>query len=537
MKKRAILATRLEDGLTDLAYTLLNAGHELITDNHAGRIIAMAGLPVTPVEFATRQSKITLGRTASLHYSLHAGIAVDTADAKQVSALAAASMTRVDVVVAQLPQAVSDFGEHPEATLFRSDWPATAALLQSAIARFDRVVTLCDPATFADAKDAFGDSEEAVATRKKLAITALKHLGGYQAALLEAIAGPQGWDAKGDAKGTANDADLADGSAPEAADLVLPAGGWGMTLAPDDTAVTPAGWRRFQDTGGAVALTGRFDRLHGDDPDARALLDLDLALGVLSELSDAPSAAVAVRGHVCSVASAPESSLRAVLRAIGADPIAARGGVLAFNGRVDATLAKALLEFPHAKGLRIIAAEAFDDAAAVSLGSEVDRTLIELPRAGHGAVKAFLRPTRYGVLLEGRERNVPDLAQAKVAGAIAAPAALMGAADLAFRVARHCASSAVVIADAHGTLGICAGQAHTTDAVQIAALKARRANRACAAVATQGLETPAAIAALAKAKVGLLVLPAESITPAVVEAADGVSMSLLAVTEGWRTLR
>ena len=528
MKRRALLLPRRDDGLLELAHNLLNVGLELVVSDLAGRVIAAAGLPVMPLDFATRQSKLLGGRGSSLHQSFHLGIAANLDSDRERNALDNARVPAVDVVVAQLPQLVEDLGDDPVAGLGRSDAPAVVALVQLAAANFGRVVVLTDPSDYSLVPAALTRTDEGLAMRRTLASRALAAVAAFVELQLSFV------DLDRPAE-----PEPSEGAAPvaEPVDLSVPAGGMMVALAPADSVPGTAHWTLYEDSASALTAQGSFDLLHGEPPDKAALLDMDAAMSALADLPAHPSCAVAARGHVCSVASSVDSSMRAMLRAIGADPAAARGGALAFNGRVDATLARALVDFEHAKGLRLLMAEAFDDEAAVMLGAEADRTLIEVPRDRRGGVRGTVRPTRYGVLFEAASAAIPELAQAKPLGATQPAPQLLAAADLAFRTARHLASAALVICDSTGTLGVAGGQAHISDAVQIGAAKARRANRACAAVASRPIEHPAAVAALARAQVKILVLPAAPRNPGVIDAADGAGMAVLHVASGWRTLR
>ncbi|GEM_PF-3529046 len=530
MKRRAILLPASDQGLQDLAYRLLSLNLELVASDVAGRALAMAGLPVTPVEFATKQAKLVGGRAAPLHYSLHAGIAADSSSAIEIKQLENARIPLVDVVVAHVPQAPEDFGDEPLVGYASGGYTGVAAAISAGISRADRVVVLVDPADYDKIPDAVGDGGDALTLRVTLAAKAARHLATFHSVIGELFA-PGAPDVEETSDGPEFGTPAAD------IDLQVPDGGLKFALGPVNPPSLPRSWRAYEDLSEALTAPAQYDVLHGEPPTITRQIDLDVALCTLDDMPAHPTSVVAINGHVCAVASSPKSSMRALLRAIGADPIAARGGVLAFNGRVDETLARALMDFEHAKGLHIVAADAFDEEAAMILSEETDRTLIELPRVRRGRVRARLKATRFGVYIEPVVGGSVNLGAGQVATETPPPTTLGDAANLAFRVARNCAGVATVICDGFGTLGMSSGQAHATDAIQIATAKARRANRACVAVIDRGISSGAAAAALARAQVKLVVLPVNQTPDEVYAALDASEIAAIEVADGWRTLR
>lgn len=527
MRARAFISTRHEAGVVELSRQLLTAGYELVAAGAAGRTIAVAGLPVTPVEVATRMQPLLGGRVAPMHHTIHAGIAARRSSEREMAALQRAGIPLVDVVVCQLPQTDADLGPNGAESLALQDTAAVAAVLHAALVRPFDVVTLCDPGDFAQLPDALGDSEQAVATRVQLAANAATHTRAYHRVVARAL-------------GADDDVYVAPAApsveeAPVAVELG--AGSLTLALAPAQMACDVAHWRIYNDTTATIAGAAALRVAHGPPPNARQRLDIDVAVGMLADVPHGAAAVVAANGHLCALACASDSGMRAIFRAIGADPTAAASGLLAFNGRFDATLARALSDFEAAKGLRLIAAEGFDDDVVEALGGSGARTLIEVPADRRGHITADLRPTRFGVLVEPTPPHAVDLMNANIVTETPPPTELLLAAELGFRAARHCNSTCVVLADGFGTIALSAGHAHVSDAVQIAVAKARRANRPCVAVVDHGIALPALLTALIRARVGMLVVPAGTTTTAISSAADLVSLCIVEIGAGWRTLR
>ncbi len=218
---------------------------------------------------------------------------------------------------------------------------------------------------------------------------------------------------------------------------------------------------------GAEAAT-----LDAIDPTRRA--DLAAALAVLEAL-DEPAVVIASGGLPCVAVRQVGSAARAMLRAFAADPLALQGGTLATTVVLDLTATRALLEPAGASLGRIAWIEAEDEAGAMLQAEQATRTLQfqRRPDASHSlvcdALGAWFLPRR---ALPSANTLASKLAHRLQAGG--APGAAAAALRLGLALVRLLPGRSAVAVHPELAFAIVGGQAHISDALQIAIAKVRK---------------------------------------------------------------
>lgn len=85
-------------------------------------------------------------------------------------------------------------------------------------------------------------------------------------------------------------------------------------------------------------LDALFDKLNGKELSYNNLLDVDAAVGLMSDFTDEPSFAILKHNNACGVASRP-TLVQAYNDALAGDPVSAFGGILIANRTMDITTA------------------------------------------------------------------------------------------------------------------------------------------------------------------------------------------------------
>ena len=203
------------------------------------------------------------------------------------------------------------------------------------------------------------------------------------------------------------------------------------------------------------------------------LLDLEAAVALAGRF-ERPACVIVKHNQPCGAACA-ETLLEAYTQALAADPLSAFGGIVAVNRTLDGETATAIAQM-------FVECVAFPE-----LTSEADAAL---------AGKKNLRLVR----LEAADLETSDAWQLKLAGpwvlaqrdgAAAVPpwrtvtrraptAAEMSALMFAWEVAAAARSNAIVLARGAALVGLGSGQTSRVDAVDVALMKARRANHTVA---------------------------------------------------------
>jgi phosphoribosylaminoimidazolecarboxamide formyltransferase / IMP cyclohydrolase len=156
-------------------------------------------------------------------------------------------------------------------------------------------------------------------------------------------------------------------------------------------------------------------------------------------------------------------------QALGADPVSAYGGIVALNRKVSSELAGHLAEqFVEV----LIAPEYEDDAVAALRGKQALRILRDRERRGAGPGDRDYRRVLGGFLVQDADAEVDDREGMKVVTESHPDEEGWGDLLFAWRVAKHVASNAIVVARGLRTIGIGGGQMSRVDAVRLALEKA-----------------------------------------------------------------
>ncbi len=167
-----------------------------------------------------------------------------------------------------------------------------------------------------------------------------------------------------------------------------------------------------------------------------------------------------------------ESLLEAYEKALSSDPVAAFGGVVALNRKLDGASARKIVEiFTEV----IIAPEADDAALAIIAAKKNLRLLLAGSLPDLRAPTLDVRSVAGGLLVQDRDKGVLEEGALKVVTKRAPTAREMADLRFAWRVAKHVKSNAIVYAKNSVTVGIGAGQMSRVDSARLAARKAEEA--------------------------------------------------------------
>jgi phosphoribosylaminoimidazolecarboxamide formyltransferase/IMP cyclohydrolase len=100
--RRALIGVSDKSGLLELATGLHAAGVEIVSTGGTARMLADAGVPVTPVEEVTGFPESFDGRVKTLHPRVHAGLLADTRKPEHLAQLAQLDITPFDLLVVNL---------------------------------------------------------------------------------------------------------------------------------------------------------------------------------------------------------------------------------------------------------------------------------------------------------------------------------------------------------------------------------------------------------------------------------------------------
>ena len=202
---------------------------------------------------------------------------------------------------------------------------------------------------------------------------------------------------------------------------------------------------------------------------------------------------------------------------------------MAVNGSITAALAEQMNEL----FLEVVVARQIENDAAVLFAKKKNLRVVTIPAPYWNApAPALMGVWMYDVaLIQDEDSGFPELSELKTVTRRTPSTAEATAMNMAWKVAKHVKSNAIVVADQDGTVGIGAGQMSRIDSSYLAVRKAGIA----------GLEVKGAVAAsdaffpfadgvmeLAKFGIGAVIQPGGSIRDEeVIEAANGANLAMV----------
>ncbi len=439
IERRALVSVYRKDGIADLGRGLAQRGFEIVSTGGTAEELRKAGVAVSGVSDVTGFPEILDGRVKTLHPKLHAGILARRDVAAHVRTLAEHGIPPVDVVVVNLypfEEKVAKGAGFDEAV--ENIDVGGPSMLRAAAKNFRHVAVLVDPGDYPlllEQLDREGGID--LQTRLYFAQKAFRHSSRYEAAIA-------GYMAQIEAKDGAFVASDGDDVFPYRLGLSFEKV---QELRYGENPHQRAAF--YSDLGSTLYSVAAARKRQGKELSFNNILDLDAAWRLVTEL-DEPACVIVKHTNPCGVAlgAGPGEALE---RAWACDPVSAFGGFVAFNRRVDAETAKRVA----AQFVEALIAPGFEAGAREAL-----------------AAKKNLR-VMGGLLAQEWDLHRLDKEKCEVVTRRAPSEQEWRALLLAWTVAKHVKSNAIVFSNAVQTLGIGAGQMSRVDSARIAVLKAQ----------------------------------------------------------------
>jgi len=211
-------------------------------------------------------------------------------------------------------------------------------------------------------------------------------------------------------------------------------------------------------------LDGLFDQLHGKEISYNNLLDIDAAVGLISEFQDC-TFAVMKHNNACGLASR-DSLVEAWKDALAGDPVSAFGGVLITNRVVDASTAEEM----HKIFFEVIIAPAYEEKALAILKQKKNRII--LVQKGPGLQERNVRTALNGVLVQDRDRATESVEDMRCVTTSEPAGAQLEDLVFANKLVKHTKSNTIVLAKNKQLLASGVGQTSRIDALKQAIEKA-----------------------------------------------------------------
>jgi phosphoribosylaminoimidazolecarboxamide formyltransferase/IMP cyclohydrolase len=216
------------------------------------------------------------------------------------------------------------------------------------------------------------------------------------------------------------------------------------------------------------ACIGRAQQLQGKELSFNNLADADTALECVRQFTEA-ACVIVKHANPCGAAQA-ESLSAAYERAYRTDPTSAFGGIIAFNRRLDAQTAAAIVQRQFVEV--IVAPTVEPEVERALAGKDNVRVLVVGDLGETQAPRLEYRSIHGGLLAQTADLGHEPATDFRVVTRRAPTAAELRDLVFAWRVAHFVKSNAIVLARDNATVGIGAGQMSRVVSSRIAAMKA-----------------------------------------------------------------
>jgi phosphoribosylaminoimidazolecarboxamide formyltransferase/IMP cyclohydrolase len=457
MTKRALLSVYRKEGIVDLARGLAARGYEILSTGGTAAELEKAGVKVTGVSTATGFPEILDGRVKTLHPSIHAGILARRDAPEHQAALEKHGIAPIDVVVVNLYPFEDKVAKGcPFDEAVENVDVGGPTMVRAAAKNFRHVAVVVDPADYGLLLEQL-DREGGIdaATRLFFAQKAFRHTGRYDAAIA----------------GYFSQVEERDGAyLPAESDETFP---YRLALTFEKVQDLRYGENPHQraafysDLGSTLYSVAAARKMQGKELSFNNILDLDAAWRLVTELEQ-PACAIIKHTNPCGtgVGSGP---LEAYERAWACDPTSAFGGIVAFNGRVDAASAKKVTgQFVEA-----VIAPGFEADALKVFAKKTSLRVMSMDTTGiHKATGFDFRRVMGGLLAQQWDLHRLERDRCEVMTKRAPSEEEWKALLFAWTVVKHVKSNAIVYANAVQTVGVGAGQMSRVDSARFAAQKA-----------------------------------------------------------------
>ncbi len=462
--RRALLSASDRMGLVPFAEDLARRGVALISTGGTARDLRAAGLAVTEVSQVTGQPEMMDGRVKTLHPAVHGALLAQRD--RHAGDMAVAGIEGIDLLVVNLypfEAALARGADAPE--LVETIDIGGPAMVRAAAKNHAWVAVAGDAEGYAAVlSDLEAHGGTRLATRRALAARAFARTAAYDAAIAQWMSG---WMARGEP--TAD---------PPRHRVV-----GGRLIGALRYGENPHQRAAFHESGAPRPGVATARQLQGKALSYNNLADADAAIEAVAEIAGGrseggrpacvPACVIVKHANPCGAALG-ESAADAHARALDCDRESAFGGIVALSAEIDEAAAHAIAGV----FAEVVVAPAVSEAARAVLAAKPDLRVLTTLLPDPAAPGEVVRSVAGGLLIQ--ERDAGRVAQGDLRVVTRRAPGDGEAADmlLAWRVAKHVRSNAIVLAKDGRTVGIGPGQTSRVGAVRVALDKAAAMARA-----------------------------------------------------------
>lgn len=439
---RALISVSDKTGIVEFTKGLIDAGIEIISTGGTKKVLDDAGLSTLSIDEVTGFPEMMDGRVKTLHPKIHGGLLGRRDLASHLEAMKAQDILPIDFVCVNLypfKETISK-ADVTEAEAIENIDIGGPSMLRSAAKNFASVTVVVDPEDYslvlAEMKS---NQATTLETRKRLAAKVFRHTSAYDALIAEYLT------------------NRVEELEPEKMTLTYELK---QTLRyGENSHQTAAFYQNARPVSYSIASA---EQLHGKELSYNNIKDADAAIRIAREFS-APTVVALKHMNPCGIGSG-RTIAEAYQFAYEADPTSIFGGILVANREIDVETAEEM----HKLFLEIIIAPSFSKEAFDVLSSKKNLRLMTLDFSNTNSDQQEVVSVLGGLLVQEQDvvTEIPE--EWEVATDRKPTDEELKALAFAWKAVKHVKSNAIVVANAHQTVGVGAGQMNRVGSVKIA---------------------------------------------------------------------
>lgn len=438
MKKLALISVSDKTKISDLAFSLIKNGYEIIATGNTAKLLKENNIGVTEISSLTGFPEIFDGRVKTLHPKIFGGILFRRDISSDIEQADKNDINPIDIVCVNLYPFVKTISK-PDSTLeeiIENIDIGGPSLVRASAKNYKFVSILTNPDQYDSFIDELNSGKISESTRKKLAVEAYSHTANYDTHI----------------------ANYLEKRFEESPSYLRVNEKINYTL------------RYGENPHQSAAVYGNFDEyfevFHGKEISYNNILDLVSAVELCEDLGE--TACTIIKHNNPAGAAIGKTTFDAYNLALKCDPVSSFGGIVAFNKEVDAETATELNKI----FLEIVCAPSFSKEALEVLKKKKDRRLVLQKKSILSQTKTF-RSIPGGILAQDSDSISLNDSELKFVSDKKPTASEMDDLKFAWKIAKHTKSNAIVYVKNKTTLGVGAGQMSRIDSAKIAVIKAK----------------------------------------------------------------
>ncbi|MDP3150927.1 MAG: bifunctional phosphoribosylaminoimidazolecarboxamide formyltransferase/IMP cyclohydrolase [Ignavibacteria bacterium] len=437
MKKYALISVSDKTNIVEFAKDLISLNYEILGTGGTAKLLKQSNVPCTEISDYTGFPEIFEGRVKTLQPKIFGGILQRRNLPEDQKEAEANGILPIDIVCVNLYpfEKVAKNPNASEEELIENIDIGGPSLIRAAAKNHKFVSVLTHPSQYENFLTELKAGLVSEETRKRLAVSAYSHTAQYDTFISNTLENRFGFDSSS------------------------------LRLHLTKTTTLRYGENPHQQAALYGSFFDYFEIMHGKELSYNNILDITAAVELLQELE--VKSCVIVKHNNPSGAATATTLFKAYQNALKCDPVAAFGGIVALNEKVDAELALKLNEI----FLEVIIAPEFAEEALPILFKKKDRRILkQIKRISEegDAIKAVPG----GVLVQNKDYLSDDFSNLKTVTENSPTEKQLEDLKFAWAVAKNAKSNAIIFAKDKMTLGIGAGQVSRIDAVKVAVMKA-----------------------------------------------------------------